>query len=213
MGTSVQAPVEVIAGPSVRTVDKKDASRQLAALDAQLAEHLTKADLDALVSMTTGLIGITDPDPVEDLEASLISGHQRPDARKVIAAQRTNLLRAFALRRKVLEDSLTAVEVADMLGAASRQTPHDRLAAGTLLAVKDGGKARFPTWQFDPEGPDGVLEGLPAVLGELGPRTQLGRVLWFLGPRRGLGGSSPLEALRHGRATDVVAEAAAARVA
>ena len=69
----------------------------------------------------------------------------------------------FRVRQRLLADSLTAPEVARRLGV-TRQTPHDRARAGTLLAVMDRGMLRFPAWQFDPAGPDGALPSLPEAL-------------------------------------------------
>lgn len=67
-----------------------------------------------------------------------------------------SLLRHFEWRRKLLADTLSASQVAQLLGT-SRQTPHDRVKSGTLLAVLDRGVWHFPPWQFDPEGPDGTI--------------------------------------------------------
>jgi hypothetical protein len=33
--------------------------------------------------------------------------------------------------------------------------------------TRDNGKLCFPSWQFDPTGPDGVIDGLSAVLKDL----------------------------------------------
>src|SRR4051812_10526818 len=46
-------------------------------------------------------------------------------------------------RRELLAGTKTASEVAALLGT-SRQTPHDRLESGTLIAVYDRGAWRFP---------------------------------------------------------------------
>src|SRR5690349_13699588 len=68
-----------------------------------------------------------------------------------------SLLQLFEARRALLEeDTITAPQVAELLGV-SRQTPLNRLRDKTLLAVLDRGAWRFPLWQFDAEGPDGVL--------------------------------------------------------
>ncbi len=73
-----------------------------------------------------------------------------------VALRFETLVRSFARREELLQDSLTAPEVAKLLHV-SRQTPHDRIENGRLLAVFDRGALRFPTWQFDPDGPDGVV--------------------------------------------------------
>ena len=86
---------------------------------------------------------------------------------------------------------------ADLLGT-TRQTPHDRVKGGTLLAVSDRGAWRFPPWQFDPEGPDGVIEGLGEVLRSLNA-SPLARASWFVRPNPYLEGRTPLEVLREGQ--------------
>ncbi len=189
---------------------KKAAGRQLAELDAQLAEHLPKTELDALVHITSGIVHAEGADSAEDRQAtSIVTGRTASSARRVVLAQRANLLRNFAVRRSMLQEALSSAEVAELLGAASRQTAHDRVAAGTLLAIKDGGRLRYPIWQFDPEGPDGVVEGLPDVLAELPALTQLGRIAWFVTPKRGLNGRTPMDALRDHEIPRVIAEAQA----
>ncbi len=189
---------------------RKAASQELAELDAQLAEILPAAELEALVGATSGLLKTAAR--VEDDGVGAISpvtGRARASATAVVSAQRNNLLRAFARRRALLEHSLTSTEVIELLGAASRQTAHDRLAAGSLLAIKDGGRLRYPIWQFDAEGPDGVVEGMPEVLAELRLTTQLGKISWFVSPKRALDGMTPIDALHAGDIDAAIAEARA----
>lgn len=116
-------------------------------------------------------------------------------------------MRAFEDRRQMLADALTVHEVAHLLGT-TRQTPHDRHAAGALIAVKENGRLLFPLWQFDPEAHDGVIVGLPAVLRELdGQLSPLGSIRWFLAPKAQLGDRSPLDALRAGDVQAAIDEA------
>lgn len=120
------------------------------------------------------------------------------------------LHRSFARRRQLLDGAITAPEVAKLLGT-SRQTPHDRLEKGTLLAVVDRGSPRFPLWQFDPEGPDSVVAGLPEVLRALavGP---LAKVSWLTRPNPYLDDEAPIDALKRGEKNRVVALAEAVGV-
>lgn len=118
----------------------------------------------------------------------------------------TSLMRYFTWRRELLRDALTAQQVADLLHT-SRQTPHDRRKAGTLLAVLDNGAWRFPAWQFDPQGPDGVIDGLPEVLRAL-QVPLLAQVSWLTKTNPVLDGVTPVEALRRGQKEWVLEEAA-----
>jgi hypothetical protein len=112
----------------------------------------------------------------------------------------------FALRRRLLAQTIGATEVAQLLGARSRQTAHDRIKAGTLLAVRDQGHWRFPLWQFDPDGPDGIIDHLPAVIAAL-PVSDLAKVLWLQSPHPVFSGATPIDWLRKGHGEEVLTEA------
>lgn len=118
------------------------------------------------------------------------------------------LARHFLHRRQLLEESLTAPQVADLLGT-TRQTPHDRVDSQTLLAIRDNGKLRFPAWQFDPTGPDGVIDGFPQVLKAL-EMSDYAKLNWFTRPNPYLNGLAPAQALKQGQRERVIQEATAA---
>lgn len=119
--------------------------------------------------------------------------------------------RGFARRRELLEGALTAPRVAELIGW-SRQTPHDRRKAGRMLGVRSEGAWRFPPWQLDPDAPDGVLEGLPAVLSELADRKPYQQLLWLTSEQPQLGGRTPVELLQLGDVDPVRLEARAVGV-
>ena len=83
----------------------------------------------------------------------------------------------------------------ELLATGSRQTVHDRLKAGTLLGILDQGKWRFPLWQFDAEGPNGVIDGLAQVLKAL-QVSNLAKARWLQKPHPVFGGSTPVDLLR-----------------
>ena len=116
------------------------------------------------------------------------------------------LRRSFALRHQLLACTIGTAEVNELLAAGSRQTVHDRLKAGTLLGILDQGKWRFPLWQFDADGPNGVIDGLAQVLQVL-QVSNLAKARWLQKPHPVFGGSTPLDLLRHGRLDVVLAEA------
>jgi hypothetical protein len=113
---------------------------------------------------------------------------------------------SFALRRQLLASTIGSAEVNELLATGSRQTVHDRLKAGTLLGILDQGKWRFPLWQFDAEGPNGVINGLAQVLQAL-QVSNLAKARWLQKPHPVFGGSTPLDLLRQSRLEDVLAEA------
>ena len=125
-----------------------------------------------------------------------------------IAAEIEATLDGFRFRQELLHDALTTAEVAELLGT-SRQAPHERLKSGGLIAVLDGGVWRFPAWQFDPEGPDRVVRGLPRVARAF-EGSDLARINWFVRTNPHLEGRTPLEALKQGdiKRAEVAARAA-----
>ena len=131
-----------------------------------------------------------------ELVSALTDGKEYNSAERVALASVAQA-RGFARRKALLEGALTAPEVARLLGT-SRQTPHDRVKSKTLLAVPDGGAARFPLWQFDAAGPNGVIAGLPDVLRALNvpPYSQ---AAWLTRPNAQLQERTPLEELKRGR--------------
>ena len=106
-----------------------------------------------------------------------------------------SLLQFFETRRDLLIDALTAPQVAELLGV-SRQTPLNRARDNTLVAVLDRGAYRFPVWQFDPQGEDGVLPGLSSVLDALEPQQPLAKLVWLRRPNPTLEGREPVDLLR-----------------
>ena len=113
------------------------------------------------------------------------------------------LARAFEYRNNLLKDATGTSEVLRLLGYTGRQSVHDRVQSQTLLAVKDKGALRFPLWQFDPQGPDGVVDGLPDVLRSLSV-SDFAKLSWLVRPNPFLGGVKPIEALKEGRKAEVL---------
>ncbi len=116
------------------------------------------------------------------------------------------LQRYFERRRELLSNCFNTTQVAKLLGT-SRQTPHDRVKNQSLLAVRDNGQWKFPIWQFDPEGADGVVDGLPEVLKNLSINSQFAKLNWFMNPNPVLDGLTPVQALKRGLKVRVIAEA------
>lgn len=192
----ISASVPTSKGAAAKARQKKAATRTVEALQ-HLLKQSSVEDLEAISSRIERALESPEvPEKRRELVADLTGGRKygrqgRP------ALEMATLARSFKRRRELLEGSLTASQVADMLGT-TRQTPYDRVEGGTLLAILDRGAWRFPAWQFDPEGPDGVVEGLPEVLQAL-HTLPLAKASWFVRPNAYLEGQTPLEALREGR--------------
>ncbi len=139
--------------------------------------------------------------------ASLLTEGRSYTADEKFALETSAHLREFEHRRSVLEGALSTSQVAELLHT-SRQTPHDRVKSGSLLAVRENGKLVFPAWQFDVTGPNGVLPGLPSVLASLNQNDFL-KASWFIHPNRSLEGCTPAQALKAGDLEKVLIEARA----
>ncbi|MBI3980103.1 MAG: DUF2384 domain-containing protein [Chloroflexi bacterium] len=141
-----------------------------------------------------------DPDRVRFVQEFTGMRAYSPTERTALRLE--TLARSFAQRDDLLREALTAPDVARLLGV-SRQTPHDRVESGSLLAVLDRGALRFPPWQFDPNGPDRVVAGLPAVIRAL-RMPPLAKINWLTRPNPYLEGRRPIDALRQGEVERVL---------
>ena len=145
----------------------------------------------------------------QDAETGAVDGLESwlgPAPSDPVALELRSLRQRFQLRRQVLSRTLAADEVAELLQTRSRQTAHDRAKAGTLLAIRDNGRLRFPLSQFDPEGPDGVAPGLAEVLQAL-HLSALAKAAWLERPHPALDGQAPIERLKRGELAGVLAAA------
>lgn len=108
-----------------------------------------------------------------------------------------NILNSFKLRRKLLKNTVDVNKVMEIMNYSSRQAPLNRLKNNTLIAIKDHEKWQFPLWQFDVNGSQGVVEGLPLILKTLNC-SNLAKVSWLSSPSPYFAGSSPIQMLKEG---------------
>jgi hypothetical protein len=201
------AAVTISATPELEAVDPA-VDRTLRRFQDRL-NALPPDELVAVVEAATRALALSEAESPAVVRA-LTGG--RPIAPEDRAEAEVEVLRrSFARRRELLADALSASQVAAMLGT-SRQTPHDRLASGTLLAVRDRGVYRFPRWQFDPGGEDGVVRGLPATIRALDV-SPLAKISWLTRANLMLDGRTPLACLKAGQTERVVALARGVGVA
>lgn len=200
----ISAPAPTAKGAAAKVRQKKAATRTVEALQ-HLLEQSSPEDLEVVSSRIERALESTEvPEERRELVADLTGGREYGRQERS-ALEMATLARSFRRRKELLEGTLTAPKVAELLDT-TRQTPHDRVRSGTLLAVLDRGVWRFPAWQFDPEGPDGVVEGLPDVLQTL-HTSPLAKASWLVRPNQYLEGRTPLETLKEGR-TETVRSAA-----
>ncbi|NOR24477.1 MAG: hypothetical protein GQ542_08810 [Desulforhopalus sp.] len=127
-----------------------------------------------------------------------------PD-RELIQLREDNLFRTFERRKRLLEGTLSVAKVAKLLGV-SRQTVHHRVKAQTLLGLKDKNTYRFPMWQFDGDGPNGIIPELPKSLKALNI-SNFGKAFWLSRENAVLDNKTPIDMLKEGEYTRVLIEA------
>lgn len=158
---------------------------------------------------------------VQSIQPQIISSESRALAKEIagedyregnsVLLELANLERYYQRRRQLLADSITTPQAAKIIGCQAITTVHDRRKANSLIGLKDNGVYKFPLWQFDPEGDDGVIDGLPEVLAAL-DISSFRKLNWLTKPHRAMGGLTPIEMLKQGVVEDVVIEARAVGV-
>jgi hypothetical protein len=161
---------------------------------------------DALDSLAERLFS-THEDTAEDLAFAnkLRLPHYSEEERKSL--EWSALVHFFDYRKKLLAGAIPSSQVAEMLGV-SRQTPHDRARAEQMLGILDNNVLKFPKWQFDPQGPNGLVAGLSEVLAALKCGT-FAKISWLASSNQVFQGMRPIDALKKGLLEEVIHEAGA----
>ena len=180
----------------------------------------------ALLSLFENLIAVSDSQELEQIEKSLkpkvIPAEEQELARQIVGEnyhperllelQLANLERIYQSRRELLKNSITSTKVAELIGCENRSTVRDRRLAGTIIGLRDKGVYRYPLWQFDPEGSDGVIDGLPSVLAALDV-SDFTKLNWLSKPHPAMNKLTPIEMLKQGEKEIVLVEAISVGVA
>ncbi|MDJ0901664.1 MAG: DUF2384 domain-containing protein [Xenococcus sp. MO_188.B8] len=153
-------------------------------------------------------------DPEKKALAQKIAGQDYSEGNLAVL-ELANLERYYQRRRELLTSSITTTQVAKLIGCQAITTVHDRRKANTLIGLKDNGVYKFPLWQFDPEGDDGVIDGLPEILKTL-QISNFAKLNWLTKPLRAFNNQTPVEILKQGdrdEIEDLVIEARGVGVA
>lgn len=177
------------------------------AIVKHLATLIATADKEHLESIARSLEPVNITEAEEDLAKDIAGSDYTSE--KMWHLELANLQKYYQRRHSLLKGAISASEVAELLGFQSRQTPHDRVKNNRLLAIKDNGVYKFPLSQFDPEGADGLINGLPEVLVALEDVSPFTRLNWLSKPNSVFDGLTPLEMLKQGEIDQVVVEARA----
>lgn len=179
----------------------------------------------AILKQVENLIAEAEPEDLarikESLEPKVISREKRelakriadkdyvePNPSRLLELQLANLQRIYQRRRELLANAITSTKVAELLGCENRSTVRDRRLAGTILGLKDKGVYKYPIWQFDPEGDDGILDGFPQVLAALDVPDFV-KLNWLNKPHRAFEQKTPIEMLKQREIEKVIVEARA----
>ena len=114
-------------------------------------------------------------------------------------------VRKFQWERKLFQDCCDTAQVAELL-EITPEIVEERVKSQSLLAIKHNGDLLFPQWQFCPNNPDGVIEGLLEVLATLEIPTR-SKISWLTRPNPILEKRTPIEALKQGDKDRVLDEA------
>ncbi|MBU6455416.1 MAG: hypothetical protein KGS72_26835 [Cyanobacteria bacterium REEB67] len=134
-------------------------------------------------------------------------GARQLDSSDQKALELATLVNFFDYRRSLLANAIPATTLAKMLGV-SRQTVHERFRSGQLLGALDSNVLKFPDWQFDANGPSGVVQGLAEVLAVL-KCSDIAKISWLASANPVFGHERPIEILKRGQIEEVLKEARA----
>lgn len=141
----------------------------------------------------------------EELAAAAAMGARQVTPVERQALEYATLANYFNYRRSLLSTAIPATMLANILGV-SRTTVHDRYKSGQLLGVLDNNVLKFPDWQFDPSGPNGLVAGLPEILAAL-KCGNFAKISWLASFNTVFGNERPIDVLRRGRFEEVLEEA------
>ena len=125
-----------------------------------------------------------------------------PNLGRLLELQIANLQRIYERRRKLLADSITSTTVAEILGYENRSTVRDRKVAGKILGIREKGVYKYPIWQFDPEGENGIVDGFPEVLAALNV-CDFTKLNWLNKSLKAFKDRTPIEILKNGGKEDI----------
>ncbi len=108
-------------------------------------------------------------------------------------------------RSHLLTQSVGIAKACNLAGRSRQQIEAYR-RAGRLIALKAGGRWRYPLWQFDRDSETGLLPGLSDTIKQL-HLSPAGAAFWLTRPCPELADRTPVEALR-GRHRGAVLELA-----
>ncbi|MEM7583064.1 MAG: helix-turn-helix domain-containing protein [Acidobacteriota bacterium] len=142
-----------------------------------------------------GYLAKPSSDPLADVDPPLA-------AEEEVAATLWADLEAENHRARLLSECVSS-EQAGQLTGRSRQAVERLRRDGRLVALRVGRQWRYPAWQFDVDGPGGLVPHLPEVLAAL-PLSPLGAAYWLSTPNPELDDAPPIRRLRQRQPASVL---------
>lgn len=105
-------------------------------------------------------------------------------------------------RARLLADCISATQAGEITNR-SRQAVERQRREGNLVALRVGRQWRYPKWQFDIDGPGGLVAGLGVVVRNL-HLSPYGAALWLTTPNAELAGKAPIATLRRRQTERVI---------
>jgi hypothetical protein len=197
-----------------KKVEIPKAKEEAASAIFTLVQNLIEvAELEDLARIQQSLTPQVVPSEERELAKKIVGkDYVKPDPNRLLELQLANLQRYYQRRQELLANSITSSTVAELLGCENRSTVRDRRLAKKILGLKEGGVYKYPLWQFDPEGDDGIIDGFPQVLAALDV-SDFTKLNWLCKPHLAFEGKTPIEVLKTGEIKAVVVEARAVGVA
>ena len=152
-------------------LDRQHRGRLADAMRRTVEEYFTRVEDDPLVD-------VDDPISAEEQVAATVWAN----------------LEAETHRSRLLSECIGA-EQAGQLTGRSRQAVERQRRSRQILALRIGRRWRYPAWQFDIDGPGGLVPQLPEVISNL-HLSPAGAAYWLTTPRPELGGKTAIQLLR-----------------
>lgn len=162
-------------------------------LHGKTSPKLSRMALDALVTALEANT-IPEEDPLAQVDRSK---HE-----KVTHGFFEAELASRKRREDLLAHCVGAEEAARITGA-TRQNIERLRKQKKVIAIRVGARWRYPSWQFDPDYPSGVIPGIAETLGHL-HLSPSGTAAWLLTPLATLRQQTPIELLRRGEVNPVI---------
>ncbi len=173
---------------------------ELALLDE--LSHLQELDPERRRSLARGLRGAVEEYRARPADDPFAEVDEPLTEEEAVAAVLWADLEVKEHRALLLRESVSAAEAGRLTGR-SRQAVERQRRDGRILALRVGRQWRYPAWQFDADGPGGLVPFFSEVVAHLF-LSPAGAAAWLTTPRPELGDDTPLSRLKRRDAEPVL---------